>query len=593
MKVHLFLLSIVIPFVLFSCGRSRMLAHLEDIESYIQERPDSALAVLDGIDRTKLTGKKETALYSLLYTMALDKNYKDPVDESLIEPAVRYYSKHGDPDTKLKAFFYQGVIFGNQRDYNKAILSYTAGHQVIDKCKDFRYCGSLCREMSRAFTNSYNFDESAKYLLEAESIFRKGNFQLLREDARISLARFYYNTRDWKRADSVLCILEPADLDPFLRTQMYELRANYYSSAPDANYQLAIEYYKKVLDLGESLSFDSWCIYSYLLYITGNTKDSDKIISSLSDLVKDDPKNMVSLYNWRSHIEEDRHNYKESLSLVRSSLNVQEEEIEKQQQASALKAQREFFSAERALKEKEAAKQRYYMAAILLGFIIVLIAGIIVYRRMKARAESEKNRYAEMASVAEKRLAEIEKSMITDVAAESALAGEAESLRERLQDTEGAKASLESIIADRESTLSKLRSEYGKIYKEQYVYLGKLCESYFRAVDSKEPHSFVYAEVRNLIDDLFGDRVGYARFERMVDRGLGGIMSKFRQDFPGLDEGDYRFACYLFVGFDATTLMIILKMVSTAAVYVRKNRLKKMIIQSSSLHKELYLSMFK
>ncbi|MEE3407174.1 MAG: tetratricopeptide repeat protein, partial [Candidatus Cryptobacteroides sp.] len=94
---------------------------LEDVDSYIQERPDSALAVLDSIDRTKLTGKKETALYSLLYTMALDKNYKDPVDESLIEPAVKYYSKHGDPDTRLKAFFYQGVIFGNQRNYNKAI----------------------------------------------------------------------------------------------------------------------------------------------------------------------------------------------------------------------------------------------------------------------------------------------------------------------------------------------------------------------------------------------------------------------------------------------------------------------------------------
>ena len=37
-----------------------MLAHLEDIESYIQERPDSALAVLDSIDRTKLSGRKET-----------------------------------------------------------------------------------------------------------------------------------------------------------------------------------------------------------------------------------------------------------------------------------------------------------------------------------------------------------------------------------------------------------------------------------------------------------------------------------------------------------------------------------------------------
>ena len=592
MKVHLFLLSIVIPFVLFSCGRSRMLAHLEDIESYIQERPDSALAVLDSIDRTRLSGRKEKALFSLLNTMALDKNYIDPKEDSLIEPAVRYYSKHGDPDTRLKAFFYKGRISLYNRHYDEAILSYMEGYRYIDKCKDYKYCGFLCEDISRCFLNTYNQDEALRYINIAQDFFTRCKNETAQNIISVYMVTIYMNKKEWAKADSVFRTVEGKNLPLYIRQNINELRAVYYTYIPDRDYALANKFFSESISLGAKLQFNSLCSYAYSLNATGRREDADHIMDSISTFINDKAKES-RFYAVESKIEEKRGRYKEALSSFRYCLDSQEEDIEGRMRTSALKAQREFFSAERALKEKEAARQRYYMAAILLGFVIVLIAGIIVYRRMKARAESEKNRYAEMASVAEKRLAEIEQSMITDVAAESALAGEAESLRERLQDTEGAKASLESIIADRESTLSKLRSEYGKIYKEQYVYLGKLCEAYFRAIDAKEPHSFVYAEVRNLIDDLFGDRVGYARFERMVDRGLGGIMSKFRQDFPGLDEDDYRFACYLFVGFDATTLMIILKMVSTAAVYVRKNRLKKMIIQSSSLHKELYLSMFK
>ena len=50
-----------------SCVYNRMLPLLEDVNSYIQERPDSALAVLDGIDRTKLSGRTfhEVDLYVL------------------------------------------------------------------------------------------------------------------------------------------------------------------------------------------------------------------------------------------------------------------------------------------------------------------------------------------------------------------------------------------------------------------------------------------------------------------------------------------------------------------------------------------------
>lgn len=63
---------------------------LKDVESYISERPDSALAVLESMDRGELKSRRSEAHHALLHAMALDKNYIDVTDDSLASVAVRY-----------------------------------------------------------------------------------------------------------------------------------------------------------------------------------------------------------------------------------------------------------------------------------------------------------------------------------------------------------------------------------------------------------------------------------------------------------------------------------------------------------------------
>ena len=83
----------VVVFALL-CGCTRaVMNELDDVASYIQTRPDSALNVLKGIDTLSLRGSAEKAKYSLLYAMAIDKNYIDTTDAGVIMPAVDYYEK--------------------------------------------------------------------------------------------------------------------------------------------------------------------------------------------------------------------------------------------------------------------------------------------------------------------------------------------------------------------------------------------------------------------------------------------------------------------------------------------------------------------
>ncbi len=87
---------------LLSCGNRAVSAQLDDIESYIQERPDSALAAIEAIDTNSLSTRALAAKYSLLYAMALDKNYIDTTDLSIIEPAVNYYMRHGGASPRVR-----------------------------------------------------------------------------------------------------------------------------------------------------------------------------------------------------------------------------------------------------------------------------------------------------------------------------------------------------------------------------------------------------------------------------------------------------------------------------------------------------------
>ena len=58
--------------IICSCQGYGTRSLLKDVESFIQERPDSALVVLEGLDTSPFKQAAVKAQYSLLYSMALD-----------------------------------------------------------------------------------------------------------------------------------------------------------------------------------------------------------------------------------------------------------------------------------------------------------------------------------------------------------------------------------------------------------------------------------------------------------------------------------------------------------------------------------------
>ena len=170
-------------------GLCRDYDNIEDIlhsaGAYIGERPDSALALLDMIPREKLRARKPEAEFALLYSMALDKNCIYETDDSLINIAVKWYRRHGSADDCLKAYYYQGRIYQNAGDNERAIESFFMAERYIEKSVDNTQKGLLYNAKAAIYESLFQFRESignartaAEYYLAAKDTSRYINTML-------------------------------------------------------------------------------------------------------------------------------------------------------------------------------------------------------------------------------------------------------------------------------------------------------------------------------------------------------------------------------------------------------------------------------
>lgn len=67
----------------------------------MDSKPDSALAVLEGIPASKVKGKEISARYALLKSIALDKNCIDTTTFDILQPAIDYYMQESQQNLLL------------------------------------------------------------------------------------------------------------------------------------------------------------------------------------------------------------------------------------------------------------------------------------------------------------------------------------------------------------------------------------------------------------------------------------------------------------------------------------------------------------
>lgn len=175
-------------------------------ENLMETNPDSALKILSTFDKNSLISNRDKARYALLMSMALDKNFIDTTNFNVLQPAIDYYFENGTYDEKLKTYYYQGRIYQNRNDFNKAMVCFLKAKDFKGHYTDTLTYANMLVAQGQLYFRSYQIDNYIKNNLEASDLYSKIKNESYRQSSLIKALDGCIASHDKQRSDSIMAI---------------------------------------------------------------------------------------------------------------------------------------------------------------------------------------------------------------------------------------------------------------------------------------------------------------------------------------------------------------------------------------------------
>lgn len=378
-----------------------VMEELDRAEAVMKEYPDSALALLDSLDRSRLTTREAKARHSLLYSQALDKNWIELTSDSVISPAVKYYKKHGSPDYRLKTQYYLGCIFRNAGDREEAMEHFVEAERYVDRATDWQAVGRLYSAKRTIYFDIYDFEKSYRdALLSAEYYSKSGDIPLMVK-AMTNAAYCAYFLDNYKTADSLLNEVR----DKYWDAASITNKSTYFSSSlymavktdSSAVKRILNEYLQTITDPEEM----DWSAVANIYRMSGNL-DSALWALERYPLAYPDYENEPQYLLLSSLIYEDLKQYdKAYASLKKYSDIVGDEDIDK------FEADTKFIE-ERYAHENAAIRHRNTVVMIVFGTVTALLMAALTINSLRNRIKIARLRAEQERLEAERKLQYLE-----------------------------------------------------------------------------------------------------------------------------------------------------------------------------------------
>ena len=508
------------------------------------ERPDSALTVLDSMDRSLLKTDRLLAHHALLHAMALDKNYIDVSDDSLASVAFSYYSRKGPEKYLARAQYYLGLSYYYAGDYNKAILEFTKAERIAEDC-DTLYWGLIKVVQADTYAKTYNEIEEYNCLVEAQAFFSQISEEYYESVTDLRLAQVLFNRGDNQSCDEILkSLISNPEVNERIKISAIINLAFSKASSNCSDFSLATELYEKVASEYEGLYMshkDYWAwAYSYIQL------ERSSEAQNLIDQLKEIDTSGTADY-WMYLIEKSKGNTDKALRLLEKFTNKNNEDITKALQQSLALSQRDYYEAEYQNAEYKSRNRK--LAAISIGVAAVLVMVLVVWSAsVYVRRQREEKEY---------------------------YLNYADEIHRQLE-------------ASRNEGYPELKRKYLDIFKSRFEMIGSLYEEYVLYHGKKNAEHAVYTKVSEMIETFISNNDNRKQLESVLDESLDGIVAQLRVEMPKFKETDYYIFCLSLIGFDTTTISHFLN-ISMNAVYIRKSRMRQRIEEANPEHMQRFL----
>ena len=364
---------------LFSCRGHETRGKLNLAESLMAEHPDSALSILIDIDSSVLRTRPMQAKHALLLSMALDKNYIDIADDSIISIAYNYYQNHPTKREKMLSAYYLGVVHQNAGEYLQAAIEFDEALSLAKELKDNHNVGLCCRHLSSIHAFNYNHVLALEYSKQAADYFDACGETLSADYARINIAEQLTRTENWDHAMAITdTILSRNTYTPLIRTALW-LKTDIlivgkedYKTASLILDQIPLSPQKD-----DSLSY--YECKALLLENEGRHKEANRLFDMAGVLVSDNI-DSLTLLNYKSEAYKLRNDYKSAYDALREATNIQYAEIQKLLGQSVTHAMENHYR-ESYNTQKELTRQNTIIYSILGVLLLLIILGLILFVR--------------------------------------------------------------------------------------------------------------------------------------------------------------------------------------------------------------------
>ena len=535
--------SILLICLVTSCSIRDVRNQLKDIESYIADRPDSALAIIESIDSTVLRTKGLQAHHALLHAMALDKNYIDVKDDSLALTAVKYYQKHGQKKYLARARYYLALSYFNNMQYDKTVVELSRAESIAE-IYDSLYLGFI--KVLQANTYSINYNEIAELdkLEEALTIYTQLNEDYYINATRGRIARALINNEQYEKAADLLQPIIAADSTKgaILSNAICDY-AFLLGTRPEPDYYSSAKNYERIISEGaDCMTLQDYWVYAHALSKNG---EKDNAYSIVNDLKQIDSSGTAYYFLYLIAKHEGRD--KEALEYLEELTDQNNNQVLQILKQSISTVQLDYYQSQYEITEYKATNRLLIILIFLIVSITTAITTFLLFIRYRKKNELERDEYIRYAEEVNRQLKELQKDSYTS-----------------------------------------LQKRYVSMYKSRYETLRALYERYTMSDGRTDADKIMYREVTRLIDELRHDIKDSKVLERMLDDDLDGLLSTLRNEIPDLTRKDHTLIGYLALGFDVVMTSHFMNC-SPNSIYIRKSRLKKTIEESDAEHKEVFL----
>jgi len=545
MTMHFKLSTITLSVLIVACCgyRHDTAAHLADIESYINDRPDSALAELRGIDTTILRSRRDKAKYSLLHAMALDKCYIDVTSDSIIASAARYYRHHGSADDKMKALFYEGVVYKNSKEYNKAAILFTQAENWAGKAIDTHAKSILFLTFSELYRKVYNLHKQQEYVEKALSVLSETNDPMY-EQALGQLAVPFMMHREWYIADSLFRrAMDHSKGHPQI---MRYIISNYgrmkmIQDNPDAEGAISL-FNLKIKEYGGALTPEEAGAYAYAYARLGNDDIADAMVQRFESFKG---KDRIVVLPWMYRIFAFRKDYESAYRYLSEAQITEESTINNTLEDSITQTLNDYQAL--SLERERNRKRIISLFSALLLLIAALFVLIATLRKRNIQHEMDA-----LLSIHESLKMEHQALLISS---------------EKKNDSSRNKKK-EKIY----QVQTQLRKERIDSFRKRKVFDYMLWMNENRLLSDAN----TLKELKTEIMSFYKIERNQKELEKELDTSLDGLVSELKKDLSINVQKDIHFLCLWLLDTKPIVVAEILGM-NENAVYIKRSRLKKSI----------------